>query len=864
MSNFEWQQEDGDWDEPKGELPPDSSRSKRTILIGIIIVLALSAAGLIVYWQVNEQLQQTETAVQTNILASHNIVQTAVSADDSELLLSVLSGRLPSWADAQQEILETNVMYDRAPWGLKLVADKSPELMIADLEDSASLTMSPDLLKAELRFLLDYEFLTASGVTETVVLSQTAVYRQGTRSWLLSPPDSEFWGNWQTNKGERLTLIYPARDSELASQLAADLEQILKQICVDPDLPDCAEDASYTIRLDTHPESLIKAADSRNLFGIEPYITLPAPTLFGLPGDDAAYDALLQAYGVPLATAVFADLFEWECCEQIQIFQALVVYQLSQMGLKAWPISPNDHIRALREGRTISRITDYWGAKQGDTQEESDWFLYTVFDFIFSQYPDLTAVQLLDNLQVQGWGGMIYWLGDGFSKTGYQLGGNPGFMKTLQTEWWQYAYTQTLLAQEAEALPIDLPVQDMALVCMSNTNFDLDTAMSLNRFDRDQESWQELMVFDGFVSFNPFLDDAGMVVQSLDFAETGRWQTEIWPFSGERTLLENDEEMFFTLGQFDPNGRFVVAFVGEDDSATPRPMLIDLSTCTDTDCDILPLSGVPYWSPSGQQTIVGDLNMFENGTAFYRNDSVMLLDASQPSQIVDFWLGDAFGHVPEDKTEASFVGKGYAPFWLDDNTFGFIQENPETGDTEVIFRSIDSDMWETAVTLADIDDYIPGDVHAPSSIRFVLTHPALPGKLFIDVLDALGREAYVFMVDTVSGELELLLQSQIRAIHSLGLSPNGRWLVLTGYQNNEIGESSTIIIHDIEANESETYTASMDNFMLARMYDWSADGNWILFLMNDRVLSMVAPEYNYQLVDVHEQGYCTSMAWINQ
>jgi Tol biopolymer transport system component len=128
----------------------------------------------------------------------------------------------------------------------------------------------------------------------------------------------------------------------------------------------------------------------------------------------------------------------------------------------------------------------------------------------------------------------------------------------------------------------------------------------------------------------------------------------------------------------------------------------------------------------------------------------------------------------------------------------------------------------------------------------------------------LGQEAYVFRVDRVTGEIDLRIQSQIQLYHSLGFSPNGRRLVLMGYQDDINGQTTLFVVHDLENDETQTYTSSVDGLMLSPLYDWSADGNWLLFLMNGRVLNMVAPAYNYQLVQLHDQGYCTSMAWINR
>jgi hypothetical protein len=274
---------------------------------------------------------------------------------------------------------------------------------------------------------------------------------------------------------------------------------------------------------------------------------------------------------------------------------------------------------------------------------------------------------------------------------------------------------------------------------------------------------------------------------------------------------------------------------------------------------------MPHWSPDGQRTLIGSKNIFDTGgVAFWRNGRMVLFDATQPPVHTQFWLGDAWGQLPVEEAEAELLGNGYSPFWLDNDTYGYVGQSTVTGEGEVVAQSVDGGELETLVTLADLQAEVPDEALTVATIRYVITHPAQANKLFVVALDALGQEAYVFRVDRVTGEIDLRIQSQIQLYHSLGFSPNGRWLVLMGYQDDINGQTTLFVVHDLENDETQTYTSSVDGLMLSPLYDWSADGNWLLFLMNGRVLNMVAPAYNYQLVQLHDQGYCTSMAWINR
>ena len=858
MSNFEWQQEDGDWKELPPTPTPETPKSRRRFVIPLLIILALLAAAFVVYRRVDDQLQQTETAVQSNILASHNLAQNAAHAQDEELLLSVLSGRLPSWTTAQQEVLAAGLLYDRTPWGLPSASDLPSTLTLADLETDAHLLLSSDLREAELHFPLTYQFTTAPGISETIVLSQTAVYRQGMRSWLLSPPDSEFWGKWKTDEGERLTLIYSERDADLVQKLAFDLEQIVQQICAEPDLPDCAEDATYTIRLDTHPESLVDGIDRRHLPDEQPYLKLPSPTLLGLPVDEVGYDALLRAYGVPLATAVFADLFDWECCRHAPLFQVLVDYQLSLMGIQPWPVTDVYHSSALRQSINIDDVGLLWHKHQFISIAEG-WQLYAAVDFLFDQYPDLSAIKMID--AIDEFSSFPVWLGNVLSQAGYPIGIGTGAVETLNRAWWRYAYTQTLLMQKKDPPPIPLPEQDALLLCASNEIFDEDTTMSLVRYHIQNSGMEELRSGNRFLLVNPLLDDNGLVLQTFDLIDEGSWQTEIWQFDNENTTFSSDEYFSFSLGQFDPTGRYAVIFTQRDDSEIPQSNLLDFDSCDAASCEITPLSGMPYWSGSGEKTIISNANIFDSPT-FLQNQRMVIFDTSQQPISNDFWLGDSQGQLPAAEAEPVILGNGYAPFWLNEETIGYIRYG-EDSQPEIVLASLDGNVVETVLTLTDVQAVVSDEIRGPTSLSYVLSHPAQPNLLIVVGFDAFGREAYIFTYDLQSEELALLMQSQASPYHSLGFSPNGRWLMLSGTGPNEPGGAQTLYVQDLETGQAQTYMSEYAAFVYSPFYDWSADGNWLLFLVDNRVMSVVAPEYDYQLVFAHEHGPCNSAAWIN-
>ncbi|MCZ7669471.1 MAG: hypothetical protein M5U34_20980 [Chloroflexi bacterium] len=60
--------------------------------------------------------------------------------------------------------------------------------------------------------------------------------------------------------------------------------------------------------------------------------------------------------------------------------------------------------------------------------------------------------------------------------------------------------------------------------------------------------------------------------------------------------------------------------------------------------------------------------------------------------------------------------------------------------------------------------------------------------------------------------MTLRLHSRILPFHSLGFSPNGRYLVLIGNDDDMMGRANTLYIHDIAANDTQTYLTTSNTF----------------------------------------------------
>ena len=84
---------------------------------------------------------------------------------------------------------------------------------------------------AELTWVAGYVVTDSAGITQTVSLTQTAVYRRGRNNWLLAPPEPAFWQGSDEFRGDYLEAIYPGRDEAIAMRLARGLDATLAAIC---------------------------------------------------------------------------------------------------------------------------------------------------------------------------------------------------------------------------------------------------------------------------------------------------------------------------------------------------------------------------------------------------------------------------------------------------------------------------------------------------------------------------------------------------------------------------------------------------------------------------------------------------------
>lgn len=327
MSQFDWQSDD-DW--PR--YPVASPKRYPRWLLWLFPVGLLGGILLIGSWWLNQQVDEhiinTTDTLQNEVLTTHRLVQQTAVTGDAELFATLLSTWQPDWPDTQVQLANNHLYLNRAPLGLTLLSDHPPTF-------APHIWLSPDLREAELTERLPYTLAVQGGISATVWLSQTAVYRRHplTDAWLLASHDNDvtYWGTRQEIAAPHITVSYPARDADMAQRLTRDLDEWLDQLCRQALLP-CTTDSPLPhllLRLEPTTASLLHLAAYPTLnlrTGQSRGLTLPTPTLVGRPIDEGGYRAIAHGYAAWVVTAVLSQAQQFTSPE-------ILARQLARLGL---------------------------------------------------------------------------------------------------------------------------------------------------------------------------------------------------------------------------------------------------------------------------------------------------------------------------------------------------------------------------------------------------------------------------------------------------------------------------------------------------------------------------------------------------
>lgn len=301
MSNFTWKSEE-EWDDAIAvERKPRRKRPwRRFFAMGIIILTLISTLVGLSYWRIEAVDQQ----VSDEVISSYELIQEAVRLDDEELFISVLSGRSDEWVNTQTDLFTTVKLDNRTIFGFEI--DSQP------VDGTAlAIELSPDLNSAIVQRQQAY----IDRFGESVAMELTDVYRRGQTRWLLAPPEDEFWGDWVEFQ-EPTAIIdtkFPQRDAAVVWPVQQYLEEKVGELCSNIAYQ-CPPGFKVNIIFHPDPYTLVQWNDLEYSYTSEDQIVVPAPTLIGIPVDEAGEEALARAYASLVLPKVIVDLINYSCC----------------------------------------------------------------------------------------------------------------------------------------------------------------------------------------------------------------------------------------------------------------------------------------------------------------------------------------------------------------------------------------------------------------------------------------------------------------------------------------------------------------------------------------------------------------------
>lgn len=806
--SFEWEtQEEISWDEPPSLEaepiePPQRRRWWPYILLAIII--GAGTATLIIVRELNQRIAQAEAEARVEVVSSYNVIQQAANENDAELFVGFLSGRDEAWAQAQEEAVREGAFLNRDGLGLRrLDAGNVAEAM-------STVTLAPDLLSAELTVTQTYAVDIGNGLTESVPLQQTAVYRLGPNRWLLSPPEPEFWGETQTSSGRYLVMTYPERDAAIGRRLALDLDRKLIEMCAQISGLNCPPTLQLTLDLTTEPDSLLLLSQVQIPTGRS--LRLPTPTLTGVPLDEGGYQSLRSGYARWITAAVISDLVGWTCCDHELFYQAILDTQWQQLGLKK--MAPVAYAQVQDNASQLEALVNLWAISSDAARAEEKEMVYALIEFLLTEanVPTPGLQREFGDIAFRNW--LLNTTEDIY----------PTF-DDLEREWRRFLNER--VDDQVQAL-LSHPVQDLQLLCwpISQTN------LNLLRYTSATDSFVFEHTFISSISMVGLPDDSGVFFWGAGLPEPIMWRDGV-----AKTL-----PIFADLPalSFSPQGDYLLAV---DVLQTTSPyLLLPLTECLiGESCTKQPLAGYPIWSPNGSQVVL----VSPDSTDLGQNDPLL------------FWANDKTGNGAE------LLSKGTSPFWIDEMTLGLVEQ----GEVLSLLKLTDAST-EVLLTVGDLLTHVPPQESEPNEIfiDFVTVDPYDPARLIIATADRLGRlaHAHLFVYNRETGQVnvpQFFRNEPTDYKRGYELSPDGRWLAMTRFDSDE--GLWRLHLYDITQNQTTIFTVEKAFDPTGpRLFDWSADGKWLVVTEKGYV-RLIELASGYEKLVIAKQLACETAMWVN-
>ncbi|HSM55216.1 MAG TPA: hypothetical protein VK879_03595 [Candidatus Sulfomarinibacteraceae bacterium] len=824
MANFQWRTDDEELTDPQ-DLSPGGGPDRRRVVYVLLFVIVLAAGGYGLYRSyrgVEEHLAETTERVEAEVRASHNVVQSAANRADSELFVRFLSGADARWSATQEQLVAGEAWLHRPGLGLEW----QPAQRATEPGTAITVSLSSDLTEAILQSRETYRLALPGGEgrAERVELEQTAVYRLGPDRWLYAPPEAEFWGETRELSLSRLELIYPARDEGLVTRLAADLNGLVAQVC-DGAGGECPDDFRLQVQFGRDPALLLPEAARILPTWAERLPGLPAPTLVGLPVDEAGYQALYAVYARQVASSALVTLSGWQCCVQGLFVQALLDVELQALGLA--PLTPEaSDVRRLASRQRVGLLSDFghlWSrspALEGTAQERRALAAaQSVVAFLLEREPDQDAAALLHALADAD--SYEAWLADVTGVTSPEL----------SLSWRSFLYDA---AQTTEGGASGAGEASLLALCVAGAGEDGGGEEGVLLAFDDADEPVVVSGVEGLAGMEPTSRlspyGPGGALLAAQGAAGERLKLFLWRAGQGQPIWDSGEGpdagyQFQFVGS-SPDGAYIVI----EEVVAERQLNIyrvaEMARCLEGNCRWRRSIYRPLWSPDDAYVI--------------NTRSNLLFLTGSRSFVQPYW----------------YLDYGSSPFWLDEDSFGYVQHTREGQFASVVLGAVGHREIQTVVGSNQLQPLLPPGTIMAASVE-PLAHP-LTGDIFFLAAPAIrsGTPAptYVFAISRENEDegyrQTLLFAADDVAPGSLLVSPSGRWL--------SAQTAEGLVVYDVVRDRSRVLAEVRPEGPTV----WARDGSR-LFVPGAGGSWLVAPGDDYRSARVGHEGVCREAVWVS-
>lgn len=421
----------------------------------------------------------------------------------------------------------------------------------------------------------------------------------------------------------------------------------------------------------------------------------------------------------------------------------------------------------------------------------------------------------------------------------------------LQTAGYHVPYPVGYQPYRLAELPIpDWPEQDVLTLCEADEPvlYRYDPNAAAWHLDSANQLWTGRRLTWQRIQFLPLPDDAGLLFWFEPWQD-GQITHQYWYWDGQTGMLLKETPFAFPpylwikmIPAPDLANRYlplVYPRMNVDGHFSFRFGHLPWGGCANGECQETTFDELPVWSPRLDYAILSSITGGLTHT-------------------------DAAGRF------RTYLGQGHSPFWLDDDTFGYIRYLTGT-DWEAAEIVLSHRLDEQAIHLRNEilvtnEALVAAAPHSSSQtpllIHKVIQSPTDPATLLIlarTLAQGTVDMSYLFTLNATTGQITFLAKDK-RLGEPVTFSPNGRYITRMAYQSSYWD----LTTHDLYTGGEHHWTTSIANTVAwARRYDWSENERWLV-LAEDDTLRLLAIGENYeQRILLPEQG-CYAVSWVDK